>query len=87
MPTTINGIGTSYYGKKNLEADLGTCEWCGHQGELLNYETGYYFVVLFIPLIPLGRKQILNYCPSCSRHRVMAVAEWTLEGKDISLIT
>ena len=76
MPQTINGIGTSYYGKKNLETDIGTCESCGHQGELHSYETGYYFVFLYIPIIPLGRKQIFDFCPRCSRHRVMPVEEW-----------
>lgn len=77
MPTTINGIGTHYYGKRNLEKEPGQCEFCQNFVELETYETGLYFVVLYIPIIPLGRKQILNYCPSCSRHRVMSVRQWT----------
>ena len=43
---------------------------------MTDYETGYYFVVLFIPLIPMGKKQILGDCSSCRRHRVMPLHQW-----------
>lgn len=76
MPATVNGIGTQYYGKKNPRSYQGVCESCGRVGTLTDYETGYYIVVLFIPLIPLGRKQILADCSSCRRHRVMKLSEW-----------
>ncbi|MEL6104983.1 MAG: hypothetical protein AAFU85_03050 [Planctomycetota bacterium] len=76
MPTTINGIGTQYYGRKNVRQYHGHCESCNRSGTLVDYETGYYFVVLFIPIIPLGRKQILNDCSICRRHRVVPLKEW-----------
>ncbi|NQT53104.1 tetratricopeptide repeat protein, partial [bacterium] len=76
MPSTINGIGTHYYGKKNLETQRGVCEHCGAAVELQTYETRLWFVVLFIPIIPLGRKQILDKCPKCSWHRALPVSEW-----------
>ena len=76
MPHTINGVGTHYYGKSNVEYEAATCEFCGNFTRLETYETGYFFVVLFIPLIPLGRKQILDYCPSCTQHRALPVKEW-----------
>lgn len=76
MPATVNGIGTQYYGKKNPRSYQGVCESCGRVATLTDYETGYYIVVLFIPLIPLGRKQILADCGSCRRHRVMKLADW-----------
>ncbi len=76
MPTTVNGIGTKYYGKKNLKAFRGRCEFCNHDGELQEYETMYWFVVFFVPLIPLGRKQVLDYCTRCRRHRVLPLAQW-----------
>ena len=77
MPATINGIGTSYYGKKNATQANGICDRCKQPSALASYETGHYFVVLFIPLIPLGRKQIIDYCPRCSGHRVMPLRQWT----------
>ncbi|MCF6175130.1 MAG: tetratricopeptide repeat protein [Victivallaceae bacterium] len=80
MPSTINGIGTNYVGKKNVEKYHGVCEQCGYQGELSSYETGYWFVVLFIPIIPLGKKKILDYCPSCRTHRYMSLKEWQHAG-------
>jgi len=76
MPYTMNGIGTTYYGKKNLERHRAVCEHCGQSGLLESYETRLWFVVLFIPVVPLGRKQILDYCPACTRHRAMGAAEW-----------
>jgi tetratricopeptide (TPR) repeat protein len=76
MPYTINGIGTHYYGKKHEKAVYGRCSACGYQGNMLEYETGLYFVVLYIPLIPLGKKQIFDYCPKCRRHAVMPLEKW-----------
>ncbi len=76
MPSTINGIGTAYVGKKNVESHQDVCESCQNVVMLENYETGLWFTFLFIPVIPLGRKQVLDYCPVCTRHRVMDVGEW-----------
>lgn len=76
MPTTINGIGTQYYGRKNPRVYDGICESCQRHVTLTDYETGYYFVVIFIPVIPLGKKQILGECSACRRHRVMPLREW-----------
>lgn len=70
MPTTVNGIGTHYYGKRDVSVRTAICGSCRRPGNLTSYETRLWFVVLFIPVIPLGRKRILDQCPSCSRHRV-----------------
>jgi len=76
MPGTVNGIGTHYYGKKNLKKEAGVCEHCGRQVELQSYDTWLCACVLFIPVIPLGKKKILDYCPSCTYHRALPFAEW-----------
>ena len=76
MPATVNGIGTTYAGKKNVEDYQGVCESCGHAGMLSDYETGHYICVLFIPIIPIGRKMILGYCNRCTQHRVMPLKQW-----------
>ena len=70
MPTTVNGIGTHYYGKRNHTKRQGTCRACGRTAELESYDTRLYFVVIFIPIIPLGRKRIIDQCPACQRHFV-----------------
>ncbi len=77
MPQTLNGIGTAYYGKKNIKKDVGTCEQCGWTGQLLSYETIYWFVIVYIPIIPLGRKQLLDYCPKCTHHRSLPLKAWS----------
>ena len=80
MPSTVNGVGTNYVGKANLEKNYGVCEQCHHNGELLTYDTRLWFVVLFIPIIPLGRKKIFDYCPKCTAHRILPLHEWQEAG-------
>ncbi len=76
MPFTLNGIGTWYYGRRNVFDEGGVCEFCGREVRLASYDTTEYFVVLFIPLLPLGRKRVLRECPSCRRHRTISLKEW-----------
>jgi len=76
MPTRINGIGTAYFGKRDLQIQQGVCESCQRSGPLANYETRLWFTIVFIPVIPLTRQQILNYCAKCTRHRVLPINQW-----------
>ncbi len=76
MPHVHDGIGTWYYGKRNVQGRTGICEFCGNPGRLLSYETRLWFVVFFIPLIPLAKKQILDDCPRCRRHRASPLKKW-----------
>lgn len=76
MPYTVNGVGTHYYGKSNRHQSAGICDNCNNQVELLSYETRTWFCVIFIPLIPLGKKQILDYCPRCTTHRALPFKKW-----------
>jgi len=76
MPTTLNGIGTHYYGKKDLETRVGVCEHCGKEATLRTYETRLWFVIVFVPIIPLGKKQILDECSRCTMHRALPLDEW-----------
>ena len=68
MPTTYNGIGTHYYGKKNRTVRTAACHSCNRVGQLASYDTRLWFVIIFIPVIPLKRKRIIDQCPSCTRH-------------------
>lgn len=76
MPYMVNGCGTTYYGKKNVESHQGTCESCNALTTLTSYDTMHWFVLILIPLIPLGRKRINEECASCQRHRVMKLSDW-----------
>ena len=76
MPVTVNGIGTRYCGKVDLQARPGICQHCRHEVELQSYQTRLWFTILYIPILPLGRKQILDLCPRCQRHRAMPLDEW-----------
>src|SRR5688572_19651040 len=76
MPTTINGVGTWHLGKRNIVMRTDTCEFCGNQGVLSSYDTTLYFVVVFVPLIPLGSKRVIDECPRCKRYRSISLRKW-----------
>jgi tetratricopeptide (TPR) repeat protein len=76
MPTVVHGIGTWYYGKRHIHTRQGTCEFCGNTAELSSYDTTLFFVVVFVPLLPLARKRILEQCACCQKHRVLSLARW-----------
>ncbi len=76
MPHVVNGIGTWYYGKDNRHFHTSTCEHCGAHGHLASYDTTLYFTFLFVPLVPLGRKRVVDDCPRCHRHRVVKLKDW-----------
>ena len=77
MPSTINGIGTSYFLKKNRSFSIRHCESCGSLNWLSDYTTYKCFCFLFIPVIPYGKARVMNYCPACTRHGVMAHKDFT----------
>jgi Flp pilus assembly protein TadD len=76
MPTVHNGIGTWYYGKQRIHRFKSGCSFCKRVVELESYDTTLYFVVFFVPIIPLGRKRVLEQCPACQRHRVTKLHQW-----------
>src|SRR5256885_16592503 len=81
MPQTVNGIGTHYWGKKNVSSYQGQCRSCKHIASLTSYDTRLYVVVLFIPIIPLGRKRIIDQCGRCTRHYAIAHKEWQVANQ------
>jgi tetratricopeptide (TPR) repeat protein len=85
MPSVHNGIGTWYYGKRRIHGYKGTCSFCQRVGDLQSYDTTLYFVVFFVPIIPLSHKRVLEQCPHCSRHRVMKLKDWeAAKARDVA---
>jgi len=76
MPVTVNGIGARYYGHRNCHATSGVCEFCRRPAVLSNYDTTLFFTVFYLPILPLGKKQIFSECSVCRKHRVMPLARW-----------
>jgi tetratricopeptide (TPR) repeat protein len=81
MPATYNGIGTHYYGKRNVETRVNVCQHCGKEGTLTSYDTRLWVVLVFIPVFPLERKRILDYCSNCSRHYAVNLQKWRTAGQ------
>lgn len=82
MPHTYNGIGTWYYGKKNEHVREGICEFCNKPSTLKTYDTTKFFVFLYIPVLPLGEKKIIDECSVCRKHRVIKLSEWERMKKE-----
>jgi tetratricopeptide (TPR) repeat protein len=76
MPTVVNGVGTWYYGKKRIHTIKGVCGFCKRVADLQSYDTTLYFVVAFIPVIPLAKQRVLESCPYCRKHRVVSFKKW-----------
>src|ERR1051325_3997766 len=76
MPYTYNGIGTHYYGHKNVEKRSAACHSCGRTANLESYDTRLWFTIFFIPIVPLGRKRIIDQCPFCKRHYAVDADKW-----------
>ena len=83
MPTTVNGIGTHYYGKQNSTSRMAACKSCGKMGVLESYDTRLWFVIVFIPVIPLGRKRITDECPRCRHHFVADLEKYEQHSSPI----
>lgn len=84
MPYTYNGIGTWYRFSKNHQSYHGVCRACGRNATLTSYDTTLCFVVLFVPVIPLGKKRIIDECSVCRRHAVMPHAQWRVAQERIN---
>ncbi|HEX3151013.1 MAG TPA: hypothetical protein VHR66_23235 [Gemmataceae bacterium] len=76
MPTIFNGCGTWYCGKRRIHRVKAVCGSCNGFTELESYDTTLFFVVFMVPIIPLGKKRILQSCSSCQRHRVIDLKAW-----------
>lgn len=76
MTYTLNGVGTSYFRRRNLKIKAGVCSSCNRNAQLASYDTTKVFVVLFIPVIPLGQYHIVDHCSSCTVHRAIPAKDW-----------
>lgn len=76
MPQVVNGCGTWYYGKRNITTRDDYCEFCNRLATLKSYDTTHCIVILFLPIIPLGKKHIIDECPVCRKHRAMPLKDW-----------
>ena len=76
MPSTVNGIGTHYYGRRNRDNRAGTCTNCGQRTELKSFDTWHCACFVYIPLFPIGRRRIIDSCPVCTAHVMMPLDQW-----------
>ncbi|HEX7185803.1 MAG TPA: tetratricopeptide repeat protein [Thermoanaerobaculia bacterium] len=79
MPYTLNGVGTRYYGRRNVSALDANCPFCGRFVRLSSYDTREFFCFVYIPLIPLRKFRIQSDCPACSRHHRFPLAQFREE--------
>jgi predicted Zn-dependent protease len=82
MPTVYNGVGTWYYGKRRIHRLKQVCSFCNRMAELESYDTTLYFVVFFVPVLPIGQKRVLQTCPYCRKHRVVSLRKWEADKQE-----
>ncbi len=67
--------------KNNVSFENGVCQQCGAPGQLKSYDATKFFHIYWIPLIPLGKKKILQECGSCKRHYESSYRDWETTGR------
>ena len=82
MPTTVNGVGTRYFGRKNRSTRTDACRHCGRLADLESFDTRLWFVILFIPVIPLGRKRVIDSCSLCGLHVALDAGSYALAREE-----
>gem|GEM_PF-5288857 len=68
MPSTVNGLGTGYWGRKNSRSRRGVCRFCGREATLTSYDARLCIVVFFLPVLPIRKLRIIDDCSFCRRH-------------------
>ncbi|MBL0870089.1 MAG: hypothetical protein IBJ18_05865 [Phycisphaerales bacterium] len=76
MAFVLNGIGTWYWGKRNIVSRTKTCEFCGTHTTVRSYDTTLFFVVFFIPIFPLAKRRLIDACSSCRKHRYIPLEKY-----------
>ncbi len=69
-------FGVRNYGKQNAESRNDVCEMCGAFGKLQTFDTAKCFHIFWIPLIPTGRKRVIDACPNCKQQREMGLRQY-----------
>src|SRR5262245_6990437 len=69
-------IWVMYYRKRNVNRFRRHCQECGRETEHLSFEGSKFLVFCLVPVLPLGRKQVLDYCVLCTTHREMSIVDW-----------
>jgi len=68
--------GVAHCGKANRVDRYDNCEHCGVFGKLSSYDAVAFFTIYWIPFIPLGRKHVVDHCPSCKKHREISLRKY-----------
>ncbi|MEM6884874.1 MAG: hypothetical protein AAF571_07555, partial [Verrucomicrobiota bacterium] len=69
-------FGHRLYGKKNVTTRKAFCPHCGAYTKLTSYDAVRYFHFFLIPLIPLGKKRVIDFCPKCKQSRIMSLKQY-----------
>ena len=76
------------YGKNRVHRIPMTCPNCGAYSDLESYDTTKYFVLFFVPLVPLSRWRVIEKCPICTQHRAIKLKDWEeAKQKDSAAVT
>lgn len=68
--------GTTFYKRNNLKEHTGLCPWCKTARTISSFDGIKFFHVYGIPVIPLGRKKVLNMCSGCKQYLQFSMGKW-----------
>ena len=77
MSMTVHGFGVATYGRAGMRVTEGVCPRCRTRQRLLSYRGNQYIVFVYVPVLSLGRRYIIDECSRCGTPaRVLRSAEY-----------
>ncbi|MBN1411783.1 MAG: zinc-ribbon domain-containing protein [Spirochaetales bacterium] len=64
----IKFIGTGFLHRENPAGRHGECQFCGRHEMISEFNANKWFFLFFIPVFPLGKRHVINYCPACRKY-------------------
>lgn len=69
-------FGAGNYNKRDSVYRFDICESCGALHQMHSYTSTRAGHLYWIPVIPFGKKRIIDQCPSCNAGREMSYSQW-----------
>lgn len=77
--------GTMFLTEKRLRQRTDKCQFCGQVRTISSFEGFKVFHIYGVPLIPLGKKKVLNKCKGCKRYLQLSISKWNeLRTKELA---
>ena len=79
---SLKAFGISHCGRRNVLRRRAVCPHCHSVATLTSCDARAYLSLLFLPLIPLGRKRVVDECETCGDKFTVPAEQWQLSKRE-----